>query len=217
MSERIDLKEADRRVFATSFNDGMVDIWISSVGLMLVIGPLLSEYLGDFWSSAVFLPFWGVIYLVIRWVRKNVIKPRSGVVKYGPMRRKKMTIFTGIMLALNVIFLILGMVAFFSFIPGRSGWAVTIPFSLMLLVSFSLAGYFLAVTRFYIYGLMLAGGFFLGEWLYQTYGVSHHGIPLVFGISAAIIFLIGLIKFFKFLQDNPLPSDESLQWEGENG
>ena len=123
MSERIDLKEADRRVFATSFDDGMVDIFISSVGLMLVIGPLLSVYLGDFWSSAIFLPFWGVIYLVIRWVRKNVIKPRSGVVKYGPMRRKKMTIFTGIMLALNVIFLILGMYAFFSFIPGSSGWA----------------------------------------------------------------------------------------------
>jgi hypothetical protein len=87
----------------------------------------------------------------------------------------------------------------------------------MLLVSFSLAGYFLAVTCFYVYGLMLAGGFFLGEWLYQTYGVSHHGIPLVFGISAAIIFLTGLIKFFKFLQDNPLPTDASLQWEGENG
>ncbi|MES0360420.1 MAG: hypothetical protein ABUK20_05850 [Anaerolineales bacterium] len=217
MSERIDLKEADRRVFTTSFDDGLVDIFISGVVLMLVIAPLLSVYLGDFWSSAIFLPFYGVIYMVIRWVRKNVIKPRGGVVKYGPMRRKKMTLFTGIMLALNVIFMILALFAFFSFIPGRSGWIVTIPFSLMLLVSFSLAGYFLSVTRFYVYGLMLAGGFFLGEWLYQTYGVAHHGIPLVFGISAAIIFVTGLIKFFKFLQDNPLPTDESLQWEGENG
>ena len=217
MSERIDLKEADRRVFTASFEDGLVDIFLSCFVLMFVLAPLLSVYIGDFWSSAIFLPFWGVIYLVIRWVRKNVIKPRSGVVKYGPMRRKKMTLFTGIMLALNVIFLILGMFAFFSFIPGRSGWAVTIPFSLMLLVSFSLAGYFLAVTRFYVYGLMLAGGFFLGEWLYQTYGVSHHGIPLVFGISAGIIFLTGLVKFFKFLRDNPLPTDDSMQWEGENG
>jgi len=215
MSERIDLKEADRRVYAVSFDDGLVDIFLSSFVLMFALAPLLSVYLGDFWSSAIFLPLWGVIYLVIRWIRKNVIKPRSGVVKYGPMRRKKMTIFTGIMMALNVIFLILGLVAFF--IPQGPGWTITIPFSLMLLVSFSLAGYFLAVTRFYVYGLMLAGGFFLGEWLYQTYGVSHHGIPIVFGISAAIIFLTGLIKFFKFLRDNSLPTDESLQWEGENG
>ena len=215
MTERIDLKEADRRVFATSFEDGLVDIFLSCFVLMFVLAPFFSVYIGDFWSSAIFLPFWGVIYLVIRWIRNQVIKPRSGVVKYGPRRIKKMTIFTGIMLILNVIFLILGMVAFF--MPQGPGWTKTIPFSLMLLVSFSLAGYFLAVTRFYVYGLMLAGGFFLGEWLYQTYGVSHHGIPLVFGISAAIIFLTGLVKFFKFLRDNPLPTDDSMQWEGENG
>jgi hypothetical protein len=217
MSERIDLKEADRRVFTTSFDDGLVDIFISGIVLMFVIAPFLSVYLGDFWSSVIFLPFWGVIYLVIRWIRKNVIKPRSGVVKYGPMRRKKMTIFTGIMLVLNVIFVILGIFAFAFFMPQSSGWTVTIPFSAMLLISFSLAGYLLDVTRFYVYGLMLAGGFFVGEWLYQTYGVSHHGIPLVFGISAGIIFLTGLVKFFKFLRDNPLPTDDSMQWEGENG
>ena len=184
---------------------------------MFAVAPFLSVYLGDFWSSAIFLPFWGVTYLVLRWIRNNVIKPRSGVVKYGPMRRKKMTLFTGIMLALNVIFVILGMFAFAFFMPQSSDWTRTIPLSAMLLISFSLAGYFLDITRFYVYGLMLAGGFFLGEWLYQTYGVSHHGIPLVFGISAAIIFLTGLIKLIKFLQDNPLPTDESMQWEGENG
>lgn len=215
MSENVNLKEADRRVFTASFEDGLVDIFLSSVVLMFAVAPFLSVYLGDFWSSVIFLPFWGVIYLVIRWIRKNVIKPRSGVVKYGPMRRKKMTLFTGIMLALNVIFVILGMFAFF--MPQSPGWTVTIPFSAMLLISFSLAGYLLDVTRFYVYGLMLAGGFFVGEWLYQTYGVSHHGYPIVFGISAGIIFLTGLIKLITFINDNPLPTDEAMQWEGENG
>ena len=65
------------------------------------------------------------------------------------------------MVALNVIFLILGLVAFFN--PGGPGWTKTIPFALMLLLSFSLAGYFLDVTRFYAYGLLLASGFFVGD------------------------------------------------------
>jgi len=217
MSESINLKEADRKVFSASINNGMVDIFLSSVVLMFVVAPFLSVYLGDFWSSAIFLPFWGVVYLILLYIQKNLIKPRTGVVKYGPIRRKKLTLFTGIMVVLNVLFMILGMVAFFSFRPDNPSWTITFAFSAMLLVSFSLAGYFLDVTRFYVYGFMLAGGFFVGEWLYQTFGVSHHGIPIVFGISAVIIFLTGLFKLLTFLKDNPLPGDESMQLEGGNG
>ena len=69
----------------------------------------------------------------------------------------------------------------------------------------------------YLYGLMLSGGLFVGEWLYQTYGVSHHGYPIVFGISAGVIFLIGLFKLITFVQDNSLPTDDPMQWEGNNG
>lgn len=216
MSEKnISIKEADRKVFRTSFDDGLVDILISSVVLAYVIAPLLSVYLGDFWSSAIFLPLWGAVYLIILWTRKNVIKPRAGVVKYGPLRKKKMTLFTGIMLTLNVVFFILGLVAFVT--PSGRGWTITLAFAGMVLISFTMAGYFLDVTRFYLYGLMLSGGFFVGEWLYQTYGVSHHGIPIVFGISTGIIFLIGLFKLITFVQDNPLPTDDPMQWEGKNG
>jgi hypothetical protein len=216
MSEKnISIKEADRKVFRTSFDDGIVDIFISSVVLMFVIALFLSVYLGDFWSSAIFLPFWGAGFLILRWTRKNVIKPRAGVVKYGPLRKKKMTLFTGIMLTLNVVFFILGLVAFVT-TSGR-GWTITLAFAGMVLISFTMAGYFLDVTRFYVYGLMLSGGFLVGEWLYQTFGVSHHGIPIVFGISAVLIFLIGLYKLFTFVQDNPLPTDDPMQWEGKNG
>jgi len=131
------------------------------------------------------------------------------------MRKKKMTLFTGIMLTLNVVFFILGLVAFVT--PSGRGWTITFAFAGMLLITFSLAGYFLDVTRFYLYGLMLSGGFFVGEWLYQTFGVSHHGIPIVFGISAGLIFLVGLYKLFTFVQENPLPTDDQVQLEGNNG
>jgi len=205
MSENLNLKQADRKIFTTSLNDGLLDIFLASVVLMFVIAPFLSVYLGDFWSSFIFLPVWGILYLVMRWLRVHVVRPRIGTVKYGLMRKKKLTAFTILMLILNILFLLLGLVAFA--MPDMPGWRFVMPFSGMLLISFSLAGYFLDLTRLYVYGLMLALAPVIGEWLWQNAGVSHHGYPVTFGLSALIIFLVGIFKFFTLLRDNPLPVD----------
>jgi hypothetical protein len=192
-----------------------VDIFLSSIVLMWAVAPYLSANLNDFWSSAIFLPVWGVLFLVLAWIRKAYIRPRTGVVKYGAARKKKMSAFSWIMVILNVIFMLLGLVAFF--MPDGPGWTRTIPFALMLLVSFSLAGYLLDTARYYVYGIMLASGFFVGQWLYQNYGFSHHGFPVVFATVSALIFLTGIYKLVTFIKDNPLPSEEQLQWKAKNG
>jgi hypothetical protein len=214
-NNEISVKEADRQVYRAYFDNGLVDIFLSSFVLIWAVAPYLSARLGDFLSSAIFLPVWAVLYLVLLWVHKAYVRPRTGTVKFGISRRKKLSAFTWIMLALNVIFMILGLVAFSN--PVGSGYTRMLAFVLMLLVSFSLAGFFLDVTRFYIYGMLWGGGFFVGEWLYQTYGFSHHGYPVVFGTISAIIFLVGIYKLLTFLRRNPLPGDDQLGWEGNNG
>jgi len=215
MSDRINLKEADRKVFTASLNDGLLDIFLANFVLMFAVAPFLSVYLGDFWSSFIFLPFWGVIYLVLRWIRVHIVNPRIGTVKYGPIRKKRITLFTIVMLVLNTIFLILGVIAFA--MPGGSGWRITLVFSGIMLIIFSLAGYFLDLTRLYVYGLMLAMSIPVGEWLYQNRGASHHGFPVTFGFAAAIIFLVGLVKFITLVRDNPLPPEDLSLMEPKNG
>ena len=215
MSKEINLKEADRKIFTASFDDGLLDIFLASFVLMFAVAPFLSVYLGDFWSSFVFLPFWGIVYLVLRWLRVHVVIPRTGSVKFGSLRKKKLTAFTIVMLVLNTIFLILGMVAFT--FPGESGWRFILPFGAMVLILFSLGGYFLGLTRLYVYGLMLALAPVVGEWLYQKFGASHHGYPVTYGLSAAIIFLIGLVKFITLVRDNPIPPEDLSLMEPENG
>ena len=215
MSNEINLKEADRKVFSASFDDGLLDIFLASFVLMFAVVPFLSRYLGDFWSSFIFLPVWGLVYLIIRWLRSHIVTPRTGTVKYGPMRKKKLTAFTIVMLVLNTIFLLLGMVAFL--MPSGSGWRFTLMFSVIVLISFSLAGYFLDLTRLYVYGLMLALAIPVGEWLYQTFGVPHHGFPVSFGLSAVIILLVGLVKFISLLRNNPLPPEDLSLMEPDNG
>jgi len=222
MSQYLDLKKVDRKVFTTSFDDGLVDIFLSSVTLMWAVGPLTTSYLntylgdfwGDFWGTLIFLPFWGILYLILRWIHKRLVAPRMGVVQYGPTRRKKMSLFSGIMVVLNSIFMILGLVAFLNQDSPR--WTRMLPFTVMLLLSFSLAGYFMNLNRLYVYGIMLGMAPLVGEYLSQMFGVVHHGYPITFGLSAVIIFVIGLIKLITFMQHNPLPSDDPIQWEGNN-
>jgi hypothetical protein len=59
MFQKISLKEAERKAFKASFDDGLWDIFLGCFFLIFAIGPYLSPTLGDFWSSMVFLPFWG--------------------------------------------------------------------------------------------------------------------------------------------------------------
>jgi hypothetical protein len=107
MSEELDLKEAERKVFLASFDDGLVDLFLSSVFAMWAIAPFLSQTLGDFGISAIFVPLWAVVFLSLYLIRTRILKPRIGLVRYRVERKRKLSLFLVIMAILNVIFLIL--------------------------------------------------------------------------------------------------------------
>lgn len=68
-----------------------------------------------------------------------------------------------------------------------------------MLVFFSAAAFILDIPRLYLYGLMLFIAPPIGEWLYQNQGASHHGFPIVFGFSAGVMILTGLVLFIRLL------------------
>ena len=205
MANKISLKEVERRVFYSSVNDGLWDIFLGFFFLEFVIAPYLSESMGDFWSVAVFLPFWGVLYLVIRLVRNNVVEPRIGSVKFGPVRIAKLKRFTYVMLALNIIALAIGTWAALNF--EKVGGMPSYFFGLILLVGFSTAGFLLDLPRLFLYGLLLGLAPVVGEWLWVNANVTHHGFPITFGAVSGVMILIGIILFARLLRDNPIPED----------
>jgi hypothetical protein len=198
MSSKNMLEQAERKVFRASFEDGLIDIGIAAFMLMPAIAPLLSETLGDLWSSFVFLPFWGALYVLLRWVRKRFVLPRTGKVVFGAERVAKLRRGGWVMLVLNVIFLVVGAISFFY--PGDQGWLMALRFSAMILVFFSMAGFFYDLFQLYVYGVLCALAIPVGELLWQQGFVSHHGYPMVFGTIAGIIFLWGLVKFVRLMQ-----------------
>lgn len=216
MSDQLDLKRAERKLFSTSLGDGLLDIMISAFLLMFAVAPLLSETLGDFWSSAVFLPFWGIVYLIVFLLRKRVVRQRLGQVKYGPERITRLSRFTVVMLVINVIFLVAGLMTAFLVPldnPGRVGWPIAIGLGLGLLFFSSLAGAFLNLTRLFVYGLLLAVAPVVGEWLFRQHWVAHHGYPVVFGTVAAIIFVVGVTMFIRLLRAATPPDEKFLSGE----
>ena len=202
MSQQISLKDAERKVFRSTLSDGLWDVFLGCFALQFAIAPLLSIRMGDFWSSVVFLPFFGVVYLVIWLVRRHVVAPRTGTVEFGAARKTRLKKFTSTMLAFNIIALVLGLVVALGF-NRMPGGTPTLLIGLILLVGFSTAAYFLDFPRLYVYGLMCATALPLGECLFQNMGASHHGFPIVFGTMAGIMFMTGLTLFALFLRNKP--------------
>jgi hypothetical protein len=204
MSQSSNLQEAERRVFRSVFQDGLWDVFLGCFVLLFALAPLLSRSLGDFWSSAVFLPFWGLIALAIRLLRKHVIAPRLGVVRFGQARKKRLVKFSMVMLMVNTAALILGIVA--AALAKVAGQVMPIVLGLIFLVGLSATAYLLDFRRLYAYGLLLALSPIIGEWLYTHQNVAHHGFPVAFGITAGIMILTGIAILVQFLRSNPMPS-----------
>lgn len=197
-----DLKTAERRAFRTAVDHGLWDVLLASVVAMWAIAPLLSGKMGDFWSSAIFLPVWGGVYLAIRLIRERVVVPRVGLVRFGSYRVKRLRRFVVVMLAFNVVALVLGTIAAIGMQREMGEPFIPIVFSLLVLVGFSLAAYFLNIPRLFLYGVLLAVASSIGEWLFRRGYVSHHGWPVVAGIAAGVIAAVGLIKFAQLIRSH---------------
>lgn len=209
MKDPISLKTAEKRAFQTTFEDGLWDVFIGCFALEFAIAPLLSGSLGDFWSSAIFLPFWGIAYLAIWLARKYVVAPRVGKACFGKTRMNRLRRFTIILVGLNAVLFVLGLLAAFA-LGGASGvsisWRNLLPvlLGLFLLAGFSIAAYLLDFPRLYLYGALLFVATPMGEWLYLYHGAAHHGYPIAFGITAGIMIVTGLVIFVRLLINNPV-------------
>jgi hypothetical protein len=204
MSNEISLKEIESKVFKTAFQDGLVDIGIGGFMLVFAIGPFVTPYLGDFWASVViFLPLWVILFPALWLIRKYVVTPRVGIVKYGTWRVSRLKHFNVVLLIFLVISAILGILSAVEF-DAVPGWIHAARFSLIFLLAFSVAAYFLDFTRLYIYGALVAIAPLVGELLYQYLKVPHHGYAVTFGLPAVLIIITGVVRFHRFMRDHPL-------------
>ena len=88
MQNLFDLNQIEKKVFRTTFQDGLLDMYI---GLMLVpfIVYTVTEWIpSSFMVILVFLIF----YPTLVYLKRKVILPRTGSIKPGTARRKRLSI-----------------------------------------------------------------------------------------------------------------------------
>ncbi len=135
--------------------------------------------------------------------------------KFGPKTKKK--IKTANIITLGLVFATFILVIFganslikaptLEHLPQWfSDFSIDLVFALITIGLFCLIAYYTGVARFYLHGVLLGAGNFATAVLHANYNVQF-GWPIA--LAGLIIALIGASVLKKFLQEHPIPSEES--------
>jgi len=211
VSQDINLKELESKAWRSVFQDGLWDIYLGLLLLAMAVGAWLSD--SGFSTALQYGVYLGliVVSLLILWAGKHFITlPRMGSVKFGPRRQARLR---GVRLLL-ALFLLLGVALFFIALalggtPSGTRLLTSVTPVIWVLGTLGLSAlgaYLLEYTRLVVIGVMYAVTVPADMALRQLTGqdLSY----LAFGIPAALILVMGLVVFVRFLHDYPLPAEQ---------
>ena len=208
MTQQLNLRDAERKAFGMTFQDGLWDIFLGIVILQFAIVPQLTDLgWGDFWSSMVMLPVYLIAIWGVRFLKRTITTPRVGLVNYHDERKSKVQKLTLITVGALMLGLIFGLLLFYG--DNFSEWFFPAAFSIVAMGTFGGAAYYLDFPRLIVYGVLTALSPLIGQVMFLNWGVLHHGFPITFGISASVMILVGIYSFIRFVQEYQLPIEEA--------
>ena len=215
MSQKMNLKEIERKAFTSTFQDGLWDLFLGLQLLAWGLAPLLEEIvpLSDWWVAVLAAPLM-LVYLAILAVKKYITAPRIGRIKFGPKRKAKMKKIVAISSIILLLGLLLGTLWLRAMASGLPGWAAGIPlppviWMVLFITGFSLAAYFLDFSRLYLYGVLYAISLPTRIILKQNPALGSISLIAYF-VSGSVMVLIGAVLFIRFLRDYPISAEGTL-------
>ncbi len=208
MTNDVDLKKIEQKTYFTYFQDGLWDILIGllSIGWGLMI-------LTDFAAFGGVL--FAVLYMVVLGIKRLIIYPRIGHVKFLNARRrltKNMAVGLAVfifltLLTIYLLFLIRGGVrpAFLTWLNNYFAEPSLLIMAIMLAIIIIVFAYIYRINRWYFYALLSMAGLTVGA-LGQT--ELSMGLPIV--ICGTIIALCGLTFLIRFLRKHPKFAEEKV-------
>lgn len=207
MSEVLSLKELERKAWRSVFQDGLYDLWLGWLLLHMGVVYLISQVETTVLERTALNLGIYILSCLALWAGKRFITvPRIGRVKFSPKRRSrlmKLGVITFTAVTVTFGFTLLAVILKSS--PSEDSlWQYLLPvaISLLFLIFFSLAAYYLEYERLYI----IAGMFALPEILLllfnELWGI-HIGF-LAWALPASVVLLMGLITLLRFHRDYPV-------------
>ncbi|MBE9479325.1 MAG: hypothetical protein IMY80_05105 [Chloroflexi bacterium] len=216
MSESINLSDVQKRTMQLSeFEDGLWDLLVGSIFMVLAFYPITRELLGPTWNMALFLLLLAFLVVGHLVAKRFISGPRMGYVK--TRRTPKIRLLLVVTIVIFLLTLALVLLTLFS--PGwlSSGsepstpplvrsygveWIVVI----IMGAIFSVMGYRFGVARLYFYGWMLGLANLASVYMSHTAGWT---FPVPAAIAAGIILVIGFTLLLRFLRNYPIRTQEA--------
>jgi hypothetical protein len=196
MTEAIDLKGLEKKVWTSTFEDGITDI---GIGLVLLVSTICQIF-NDEHFYLYLLYIVPALFIII--AKKYITAPRMGLVKFSRERNKKMyTLF--LVMTISIVFLLmLTIKGLLQQLPMTS----LIVGAIVFIIPCSIA-YFLNWDRMYIYAVLFTLSFALNEMTIAKTGVIASG-AYAWLISGMMITLVGIVYLLRFMNKYPLPKKE---------
>jgi hypothetical protein len=184
MPEIIDVGEARKRAIRLlRFEDGLWDILLGSVFLLMSVYPLTRELLGPAWNALAFGLVLIVVLLGAAWAKVALVIPRRGVAKPRPSTTRTITLVFRVTLVLALVTVVLWTLFATSVLPrppwGKApGWVHTLDLDILvaalLVLVFAAIARSAGVGRVYLYGWLLGLGTLASTALEHYAGITFH-------------------------------------------
>ncbi len=196
MTQNLNLKEIEKKVWTSTFEDGITDI---GIGLVLLVSTICQMFNDErFYLYPLFIV--PALFIII--AKKYITAPRLGFVKFSRERNKKRyTLF--LVMTISIVFLLmLTTKGLLQQLPMTS----LIVGAIVFIIPCSIA-YFLNWDRMYIYAVLFTLSFTLNEITIANTGVIASG-AYAWLISGMMITVVGVVYLVRFMKKYPLPEKE---------
>jgi len=215
MSQTADIKTAEKEVFRlATLDDGIWEIYLGLFFALMSFYPITRSILGPIWNLILVL---GVVLILagLAWIiKRHLTNPRTGVVKFGSetlKRVKRAHILTWglVLVTFSVLILsanrLLNEPTWEKLPQWFTDFDIDLVFALVTFTFFAVIAYTVGLPRFYLHGVLLGFGNFVGTVLLVSNDVKFQW-PIA--LAGCIIAVIGVSALIQFLQSYALPAKE---------
>jgi hypothetical protein len=188
MAAEFNLTELERKAWVSTFEDGLFDMTLGGIAILVALGPVADRLGAPSWSRFIFYAVmlgWPLVVMVGG--KRLITLPRVGMARFMAVRRRRMAgarvvVATAVCLTGGL----LGLMLAFGGSPGAL--APLLPFvpGALVLAVFSLIAWFHQLRRLYVYAVAVAAGFLALELGIGPAPLLATGVVMVLGGAALV-------------------------------
>lgn len=208
--ESINLKSVEKKIWLSTFQDGLWDIYWGILLLGFGLSPILEDL--GLMKPINFAVFPVLAFSFLFFGKKFITIPRTGMIKFGEKRKSdhKNLVLLGIITFIITVIIFVLVKQNSSAVAGNkliSGFTAPLISAIIFIISLSIISYFMQYKRLYVYAFLFGLSIPIAETLYFFVGEPWDGLIAFLACSIPIL-ITGIYLLLKFIRTiNPLDQE----------